>query len=56
MDELDQAKVEESIQSKLRAVIEDEVEKDANDSEVLNEANNMYDIGKNNSLIILYLM
>lgn len=35
----------ESLQSKLRAVIEDEVDKDVNDVEVLQEANNLYDIG-----------
>ena len=44
----------ESLQSKLRAVIEDEVDKDANDVEVLSEANNLYDIGT--SCLYLFLL
>lgn len=45
--------MEESIQAKLRAVIEDEVDKDVNDVEVLSEANNLYDIGMSCSYLFL---
>lgn len=43
----------ESLQSKLRAVIEDEVDKDVNDVVVLSEANNLYDIGMSCSHLFL---